>query len=423
MFNAALRGFLLTWFLILATAPVTAYSVLTHEEIVDLLWKSDIEPLLLQRFPGATAADLRKAHAYAYGGCVIQDMGYYPFGNKDFSDLTHYVRSGDFVHALFDESTDMNEYAFAVGALAHYAADITGHPAINHAVAIHFPKLRKKFGDSVTYEDNPAAHIRTEFGFDVAQVAKRRYAPESYHDFIGFEVAQPSLKRAFRRTYGFELSEMFTSLDLSIGTYRRSISKVIPEMTRAALLTHRAQLKREIPDFNEKKFVYNLSRASYEKEWGRDYHRPGFGARVLAFVFRLVPKVGPFKAIAFETPTPQTEDLYFKSVNSTVETYRAELHQLRVGDLHLANKDFDTGKKTAPGEYELADQAYGKLLRRLAAHNFNGIDASLRANILAFYSGPSLPAIYNDKPEDRQRTQRNLEQLRALANPGIQPAP
>src|SRR5580765_6988702 len=132
-----------------------AYSVLTHEQIVDLVWKDDIQPLLLQRFPGSSAEDLRKAHAFAYGGSLVQDMGYYPFGNKDFSDLTHYVRSGDFIIKLLDESNDLNEYAFALGALAHYSADNMGHPAINKSVAIAFPKLRAKYGDVVTYEDNP----------------------------------------------------------------------------------------------------------------------------------------------------------------------------------------------------------------------------------------------------------------------------
>src|SRR5437660_6365479 len=116
------------------------YSILTHEEIVDLLWADQIKPLVLQKFPAATDEDLRKAHAYAYGGCLIQDMGYYPFGNKMFSDLVHYVRSGDFVEALFAEATDINEFAFALGSLGHYAADTIGHPAVNAAVAMEFPK-------------------------------------------------------------------------------------------------------------------------------------------------------------------------------------------------------------------------------------------------------------------------------------------
>ncbi len=183
-----------------------AYSVLTHEQVVDLLWKDDIEPLLMKRFPTANADDLRKAHAFAYGGSLVQDMGYYPFGNKFFSDLTHYVRSGDFIVNLIHESSDLNEYAFALGALAHYSSDNLGHPAINESVGLLFPKLRAKYGNTVTYADDPKAHIRTEFGFDMTQVAKNNYTSDRYHDFIGFEISKPVLERAFLDTYGVPLT-------------------------------------------------------------------------------------------------------------------------------------------------------------------------------------------------------------------------
>jgi Zinc dependent phospholipase C len=281
-----------------------AYSVLTHEEIVDLLWSDQIKPLLVLKYPNASEDDLRKAHAYAYGGCLIQDMGYYPFGNRLFSDLVHYVRSGDFVMALLDEATDINEYAFALGALSHYASDITGHPFVNLAVAQNFPKLKAKYGRSVTFEQNPKAHIQTEFGFDVVQVAKQRYTPDAYHDFIGFQVSKPVLERAFLKTYGIKLEDIFSSVDLSIGSFRRSISGVIPEMTRVALLTRSDEMVREDPSFARKKFLYNLKRAEYEKEWGKSYQKPGFGARFLAVLFRLLPKARPFKAVGFKMPSP-----------------------------------------------------------------------------------------------------------------------
>src|SRR5579884_4311530 len=216
-----------------------AYSVLTHEQVVDLLWKDDIEPLLTHRFPDATPEDLRKAHAFAYGGSLVQDMGYYPFGNKFFSDLTHYVRSGDFIENLLNESSDLNEYAFALGALAHYSADNMGHPAINKSVALLFPKLRAKYGKEVTYADDPKAHIRTEFGFDMTQVAKNNYTSDRYHDFIGFEISKPVLERAFQDTYGIPLNAVLSNEDLAIGTFRRAISKIIPEMTRVALVARK----------------------------------------------------------------------------------------------------------------------------------------------------------------------------------------
>src|SRR5947209_16229807 len=288
----SIRAGLLFLLLICAMCRIcSGYSILTHEQIVDLLWDGQIKPLLLQKYPGATQDDLRKAHAYAYGGCLIQDMGYYPFGNKTFSDLVHYVRSGDFVKALLAEATDINEYAFALGALTHYAADNMGHPIVNAAVAQEFPKLRAKYGPSVTYAEDKRAHIRTEFGFDVVQVAKQRYTSDSYHDFIGFQVSKPVLERAFRDTYGIELKDVFFDLDLSIGSFRRSISNVIPEMTRVALLLKKDELVKENPTFAKKKFLYNLKRSDFEREWGKSYQKPGTGARIIAVMLRLLPKV------------------------------------------------------------------------------------------------------------------------------------
>jgi hypothetical protein len=384
-----------------------AYSVLTHEEVVDLLWKDDIQPLLVKRFPAATPDDLRKAHAFAYGGCLIQDMGYYPFGNKTFSDLTHYVRSGDFIVSLLHDSTSLQEDAFALGALAHYSADNIGHPTVNRAVALEFPKLQKKYGDEVTYFDNPKAHIRTEFGFDVTQVAKNRYTSDRYHDFIGFEVSQTLLERAFQDTYGIPLNDVISNEDLAIGTFRRAISNILPEMTRVALVARKKEIVTDTPDFNTRKFRYNLSRASYQKEWGKGYRRPGFGTRVLAFILKVVPKIGPFKALAFKIPTQHTEDLYIASVNHTVDNYRLLLGEVKTNKLSLANTDFDTGKDTRAGEYVLTDKTYAALLDRLAQHNFENMPLELRNNILSFYQNAP-------KASDTAASQKTKDELQRL---------
>jgi hypothetical protein len=390
----------------------SAYSVLTHEEIVDLLWLDQIRPLLLQRFPGATPDDLRRAHAFAYGGCMLQDMGYYPFGNQYFSDLVHYVRSGDFVENLVEESSNINEYAFALGALAHYASDTTGHPAVNRIVAIEFPKLRARYGDSVTYAQDHKAHIQSEFGLDMEQVSKDRFTSDTYHDFIGFEVSKPVLQRAFEKTYGIPIDSVFKNLDLAIGTYRRAISKVIPKMTKAALLAHGKDLVREKPDFNKKKFLYNLSRANYEKEWGKQYRKPGIGTRILAFFLKFVPKVGPFKAVAFKDPPPAAEDLYMKSVNDTVEEYRRVLRESRDRHFDLPNKDFDTGRETRAGEYVLTDRAYAKLLDQLAQRRFASMTPELRANILEFYGNLNAPIATKRDKKSWQKTVKELDALR-----------
>ena len=395
--------------------PVWGYSVLTHEQVVDLMWKDQIQPLLLKRFPGASEDDLLKAHAYAYGGSLVQDMGYYPFGSMFFSDLVHYVRSGDFVNALLHDSADVNEYAFALGALSHYAADNSGHPTINLVVALEFPKLKKKYGNTVTYADDPKAHIRTEFGFDMVQVAKNRYTSDRYHDMIGFEVAKPLLQRAFQETYGLKLEDVFGSVDMAIGSYRRSVSKMIPEMTRVALLSRKDVIVKDTPNFNRKKFLYYLSRSNYEHEWGTVYRKPGVGSRILAFFLKLIPKVGPFKAVNFKIPTKQTEDMYIKSVNATVENYSVLLHQVNSNNLDLLNRDFDTGRETRPGEYGLTDKTYAELIDKLASKNSDPLEPALRDNLLHFYSDPDAHVATRKDAKAWQKLQDELESLKQRA--------
>jgi len=382
----ALRAVTILFLVLMSCSRSSAYSVLTHEEIVDLLWTDQIQPLLLKRFPGLSPDQLTEAHAYAYGGAVIQDLGYYPFGSREFSDLVHYVRSGDFVRELLLESQNVDEYAFALGALSHYAADIAGHPAVNQAVAIEYPKLRAKYGKSVRYAQDKTAHLKTEFGFDMVQVAKNRYASQQYHAFIGFQVSKPLLERVFPVVYGMELKDVLTHEDLAVGSYRFSVSRMIPRMTQDALQTHKKDLMRETPNFAKRKFLYRLSRSDYEKEWGKDYVKPGVGTRILSTLLRYMPKIGPFKAMAFKNPTPQTEDLYFKSINTTVDQYRAYLIAVGKDSLTLPNRDFDTGNVTKAAEYTLTDDTYAKLLSQLSDRKFSLTSPELRANMLDFYS-------------------------------------
>jgi len=381
---------------------------------VDLLWTDGIRPLLLRRYPGLSEAQITEAHAYAYGGAVIQDLGYYPFGSRDFSNLVHYVRSGDFILELLKESQDVNEYAFALGALSHYAAYIVGHPAVNQAVAIQYPKLRAKFGKSVRYAQDKTAHLKTEFGFDTVQVAKNRYASQQYHDFIGFQVSKSLLERVFPVVYGVELKDVLTHEDLAVGSYRFSVSRLIPRMTEVALQTHKKELMRETPNFAKRKFLYRLSRSAYEKEWGKDYVKPGLGTRILSTILRYMPKIGPFKGLAFNHPTPQTEDLYIKSINATVDQYRVFLEEVRTDTLVLPNCDFDSGKPTKAAEYSLTDDAYAGLLSRLSDRNFELTSPELRSNILDFYSDLSVSIETKRDPARWRRTQVSLDQLRLV---------
>ncbi|HYT19583.1 MAG TPA: zinc dependent phospholipase C family protein [Candidatus Polarisedimenticolia bacterium] len=387
----SLPGRLILGFLLgISCAPCcTGYSVLTHEAIVDAAWKDGIAPLLLNRFPHASPEELLQAHAYAYGGAIIQDLGYYPFGSHFFSDLTHYVRSGDFVLALIEQSRDLNEYAFALGALSHYAADTSGHElATNRAVAIMYPGLAKKYGPIVTYQEKPSAHMKVEYGFDVDQVAEGNYAPKAYHDFVGFEVSKPVLERAFARTYSLDMSSVFFSVDLSIGSYRHAVSTVIPRMTKVAWHLKRDEIQNSHPGETKKEFIYNISNSGYRKDWGQVYEKPGFFARLKAFCLRVVPKVGPFGGLAFHPPTAAIEQLYMNSFNETLDHYRALLLAQQEHRLQLPNDNLDTGAVTGAAAYRLTDDTYAKLLDRTSG---KPVSEALRRDLLSYYTDLEKP--------------------------------
>jgi Zinc dependent phospholipase C len=396
-----------------------AYAVLSHEAIIDTVWDTNLKPLLLRRFPKATVDELRKAHGYAYGGAIIQDMGYYPHGTHFFSDLTHYVRSADFILTLIKDSKDLNDYAFALGAMAHYAADNDGHRiGTNPAVPLLYPKLKKKFGNVVTYEQDPLAHVKTEFGFDVIEVAQKRYAPDSYHDFIGFQVAVPLLDQAFKETYGLELKVVLPDEEKTLNSYRHAVSQQLPKATRIAWSLKQKDIQKDQPGMTKRKFLYNLSRASYEKEWGKKYEQPTAGEKFLAFLTKLLPKIGPLRVLQFKAPTPQTEKMFEDSFNATLERYRKLLGQVGSGNLELLNDNFDTGDTTGPGKYGMNDDTYAKLLDKLSDEKFAGASPELRANILAFFGDLNAPYATKRDPKAWAKVQTDLDQLKAAPPAG-----
>jgi Zinc dependent phospholipase C len=396
-----------------AARPAAAYSVLAHEANIDALWDSTIAPMLLARFPEASQQQILEARGYAYGGCVIQDLGYYPFGSRFFSDLLHYVRTGDFIAALIRDAQDVDEYAFALGALGHYAADNDGHPmAVNRAVPLMYPKLKEQFGNRVTYAQSPKNHVLVEFSFDVVQVAAAAYAPEAYHAFIGFRVAKPLLERAFSETYGIEMNEIFFNEDLAIGTYRHAVATTIPEMTKVAWGKKRDEIRKVVPGAKKETVVFNLRRQQYEKEFGADYEKPHGFARFLAFIYRLIPKIGPFRAFRFSVPTPAAERLFLESFTTTREHFRQSLDALSAAHLDLPNTDFDTGQATRRGEYTLADDTYDKLLGKLADRAFATVSESLRSNLVAYYG--DVDSIRNGTNAERKRSATVRQELAVL---------
>jgi hypothetical protein len=402
-----------------APPPAAAYSVLAHEANIDALWDSTIAPMLRARFPAASREQIQQARGFAYGGCVIQDLGYYPFGSHFFSNLLHYVRSGDFIETMIRDAQDVDEYAFALGALGHYAADNDGHAiAVNRAVALMYPKVKKRFGNRVTYAQSPKSHIMVEFSFDVVQVAAAAYAPEAYHSFIGFRVAKPLLDRAFSETYGIEMKDIFFNEDLAIGTYRHAVATTIPEMTKVAWGKKRDEIQKVIPAATRETVVFNLRRQQYEKEFGADYAKPHGFARFLAFVYRLIPKIGPFRTLSFSVPTPEAERLFLESFTTTREHFGQSLDALRAAHLNLVNADFDTGQPTKRGEYSLADDTYDELLGKLDHRAFASVSKTLRSNLLAYYGDiDSLPAGTNAERKRSARVRQQLARLDAAKGP------
>lgn len=401
--------------ILIVSRESSAYGVLAHEAMIDAAWEHSIVPLLNARFH-PTDEELQKARAFAYGGCVIQDLGYYPLSSRKFGDLTHYVRSGDFVVALINDASNVNEFAFALGALSHYEADNYGHPiAVNPSVALIYPKLRDKYGEQPTYEDNPAAHLKTEFAFDVVQIAGGEYVPTQYHRFIGFDVSRPVLERAFRDTYGLELGDVFGDFDTAVATFRYAVSTMIPQMTKVAWNTKRDEIEKLTPNVTRRQFLFGLARPEYEREWGTKYDHPGVRSKILSVVLRVIPKIGPFRSLAFKVPTPEAERLFVDSFAAGVLRYRQRLASIARGVPPLANLNLDIGKPVKPGEYRLADAAYEALLDELQKRGFQQTPPALRANLLAFFADFPPPVTSKKEWKHWQRLQAEITRLKASA--------
>lgn len=417
----------------LCPSLVHGYSVLSHEALIDAVWNPFILPLLRRRYPNATPTELQRAHAFAYGGSVIQDMGYYPLGNQLFSNLTHYVLGGGFIEALFNDAKTLDQYAFALGALSHYAADNTGHPlAVNLSVADLYPRLERKYGRRVTYEDDPTAHIMVEFSFDVVQVAGSGYLPKTYHNYIGFKVPRKLLNRAFTQTYGLPLKHLFLSEGLSIWVYQLGASEVIPRLTQVVWKHKRKKILRLYPAIINKHFVYRVAQGNYRRTWntrgrpprffrrwisrwrvGTEKEQLGLFANVLVFSVELLPKVGRLRTLNFKPPTPRTQELFIHSFGVTVGRYRRLLQEAGDHRLSLENRNFDTGRPIQAGDYWLADQTYAQLVNRLAARHFATLSPALREDILEFYrNGLGQAGRRKTNSRARQKLQREVAALK-----------
>ncbi|HET9098961.1 MAG TPA: zinc dependent phospholipase C family protein [Acidobacteriaceae bacterium] len=398
--------------------PTDAYSFLTHEDLVDVAWHGSIRPALLARFPNTTAAQLREARSYAYGGATIQDLGYYPFGHQFFSNLTHYVRAGKFVNNLIRDSRTVDEYAFALGALSHYVGDNDGHrEATNPSTAIEFPLLGRKYGRIVTYDEAPHAHVRTEFAYDVEQFGRHEFAPVGYMHAIGFKVPHDLVERAFFETYGLSLRSVLGQPRPAFHSYDSAVAKMLPTFAHAEVLIHRKDFPPvdDTPAYQE--FSKRQREAAAENGWALYKKKAGFEVHFVAFLIRIVPKIGPISDLAIRGPNAKTNRWYIESVNRSMHDYERMLGEMAKDPQHqlnLPDRDLDTGNLVRPGGYKLTDKTYAELLNKLTADPGRRVPIGLRQDLLAYYSDPSAPISTKKNAHAWKRVQTELTTLQGM---------
>lgn len=398
--------------------PTDAYSFLTHEDLVDVAWRGSIRPALLARFPNATATQLRAARSYAYGGTTIQDLGYYPFGHQFFSNLTHYVRAGEFVNNLIRDSRTVNEYAFALGALSHYIGDSDGHRfATNPSTPIEFPSLEKKYGPIVTYDEAPHPHVRTEFAYDVEQESRHEFAPVGYMHATGFKVPHKLVERAFFETYGLSLRSVLGQPQPAFESYESSVAKLLPTFAHAEVLIHRKDFPavQDTPEYHQ--FSARQAQAGLDNQWALYKKKAGFEVHFVAFLIRIVPKIGAASDLAIRGPSAETDRWYIESLNRSVDDYERMLGELAMDPAHqldLPNRDLDTGNLVRPGSYRLTDKTYAVLLNRLTKEPDRQVPSGLRRDVLAYYADPNSPISTRKNSKAWKRVQTELITLEGM---------
>jgi len=419
-------------FLCVLVLPIRlhAYAMLTHEQLIDITWKDSIVPLLLSHYPNLTPAELDEARAFAYGGCVIQDIGYYPFGDVSFSNLTHYVRPGDFVVSLLRNAHNANELAFAIGALSHYEGDTIGHPdAVNIAVPVEFPSLGAKYGSSVNYAEGKHQHVQVEFAFDIDEIAHHRMAPLRYLRHIGLRVSMRQLALAFYQTYGItDGFSRFRGRRINVPAYRFATRSFIPRIAYAETLLHRKHEPAEPASKERDEYNAQVAATAANDNWESYRHHAGIGTYMLAGVIFILPKVGPLKLASLKDPTEVTEEEYLHSLLLSADAFRRDLVRFTVPSVAanasplrprnnrhpLPNRDLDTGKVVQPGGYPLTDSTYAALLHRLTIDPTQQIPPGIKEDVQAYYANPESPITTKKDEAKWAQVQNDLATLASM---------
>ena len=415
--NLALLGPALALLLFASAPTANAFSVLAHQAVIDRTWDESIVPALRERHPDVTPEDLQRARAYAYGGSHIADLGYFPFGSRLFTDLVHYVRTGDFVAALLDEAQTVDEHAFALGAASHWVTDSVGHSqATNRVVPILDPELRHEHGDEVTYAEDGTAHMSAEFRFDVLQLSRSRQSPDLFQHAVAFEVAKPVLERAVKRTYGVELEELFIDVDVAIATYRWGFRQLMQEATGIAWSLYEDDIHRTDPGATRDTFVASMSREDFEKQFGDSYRQAGYFTRILSWFTEPLPEVGPLEDLPYEPLPPEARDRFVTALDHAVREYADLVARSKSGQLELEDRNLDTGRPTRLGEYPPADEAWAELVETLDEEGLDAVPGDVRTAIVRHYRGNGATASAQAPGgEDGERFEPSEDVERAVA--------
>jgi len=215
-----------------------------------------INALLLKKIPAGKPRRIEQAQAYAYGGAIIQDSWLLPIRQPLFK-RPHAFTSAAAISskALLARRQGCPRVRFSPSVRSRITLRTT--TVIASAPTEPFPicyrppeEIRRQ---RFVLRTTGWRHVKTDL-VSTSTKSAERYAPDSYHDFIGFEVSRPVFEQAFRETYA--LSErVLCERKTKFSSYRHDVSSI---QSHASPGTSRKTIKDDIQNATKRKFLFNL---------------------------------------------------------------------------------------------------------------------------------------------------------------------
>ena len=127
-----------------------------------------------------------------YCGALAPDMGMLPGSDRLFTDLAHYLKTGELARCLVSKANSAIETAYAWGWVTHVLADAGLHPAINRASGDH------------SWAESPTSHMRVEFGLDFQRLGDQ---PSLGGARVRSTPGPSLLASAYMEVYGLQVDE------------------------------------------------------------------------------------------------------------------------------------------------------------------------------------------------------------------------